>query len=102
HASTAERTAMAIDVLVPTYGTPAPRFVPAPRLATVEGATVGIISNGKHGTVPFFDALGAALREDHGVATVERLTKPNYSAPAGDELIDRARRWQALVAGVGD
>jgi hypothetical protein len=35
-------------------------------------------------------------------AEVVRVTKPNYSAPAGADVFDAAREWQAIVAGVGD
>ncbi len=93
---------MSIDVLDPTFGDDAAEFAPAPRLADLAGATVGIISNGKHGTVPFFDALADELRTRFGVADVVRVVKPNYSAPAGREIMDVAGRWQALVAGIGD
>ncbi len=91
-----------IDVLDPTYGDDTPEFEPAPRLATLRGATIGIVSNGKHGTVPFFDALAAELRTTHGVAEVVRVVKSNYSAPAGPEILDAAGTWHALIAGVGD
>lgn len=91
-----------IDVLDPTYGDDTPEFASAPRLATLDRATIGIISNGKHGTVPFFDALAAELQTTYGVADVVRVTKPNYSAPAGAELLDAASTWHALIAGVGD
>ena len=57
---------------------------------------------GKHGTAPFFDALEAELRRGYGLADVVRVVKPNYSAPAGDEILDHARGWHALVAGIGD
>lgn len=93
---------MGFEVLDPTYGDGAADFERAPRSGDLRGATVGIISNGKHGTKPFFESLGRELRERHGVAEVEYLTKPNYSAPAGDEIFDQARHWQALVAGIGD
>ncbi len=91
-----------IDVLDPTYGESGGAFEPAPRLANLDGATVGIISNGKHGTVPFFDALEAELKETYRVADVVRVVKANYSAPAGDDIIDEARKWHAVVAGIGD
>ena len=91
-----------MEVLDPTYRDGASEFVPAPRLTTLAGVTVGIVSNGKQGTVPFFDALERELRERHGVADVVRVVKPNYSAPAGEEIIDEARQWHALVAGIGD
>ena len=92
---------MTIEVLDPTHGDEPDPFRPAPRLGSLEGAVVGIVSNGKQGTVPFFDALERSLLE-LGAAEVERVTKANYSAPAEPAVMDRARRWQALVAGVGD
>lgn len=100
--STPSDTPGAIEVLDPTYGEEPTEFAPATRPPTLEGATVGIISNGKEGTQAFFDSLENALREHHGVAEVERLTKRNYSAPAGAAIMDRAARWHALIAGVGD
>lgn len=90
-----------ITVLDPTHGQEAIDVSPAQRLATLEGAVIGIVSNGKQGTTPFFDGLAERLGE-LGAAGVERVTKPNYSAPAPREVMDRAARWQALVAGVGD
>jgi hypothetical protein len=91
-----------MEILDPTHEGGAPAFVPAQRLATLEGTIVAILSNGKKGTKPFFDAFANELVEHHGVAEVVRLTKANYSAPAEPGLLGRAERWQALVAGVGD
>lgn len=72
------------------------------RPPSLAGATVGIISNGKAGTRPFFDHLERLLRQEWGVAEVVRRTKRNYSAPAETELIDEAAGWAALFAGIGD
>ncbi len=91
-----------IEVLDPSYAEAAAAFREAERPSTLAGATVGIISNGKRGTAAFFDALEAELVGRHGVAEVVRVVKPNYSAPAGDDVIDAARTWHALVAGIGD
>jgi hypothetical protein len=93
---------MPIEVLDPTYGDDAGEFALAERPVSLEGAIVGVISNGKQGTRAFFDALERELLEDHGVAEIVRETKSNYSAPADAEIMDRAKRWTALVAGVGD
>ena len=68
----------------------------------LEGATVGVISNGKEGTRAFFAAFEKELRQRYGVAQVVLRTKSNYSAPADAALMDEAKRWHALVAGVGD
>jgi hypothetical protein len=93
---------MDIEILDPTYSESAAGLAPAGRPARLAGSTVGIISNGKHGTVAFFDALEAELRQRHDVDEVVRVVKANYSAPAGDDVFDLARRWHAVVAGIGD
>lgn len=93
---------MPFDVLDPTYDETAATLEPAERLSMLEGQVVGIISNGKHNTRPFFAALAGELRDTYGAADVVLVTKPNYSAPAGDDILDRAKQWNALVAGIGD
>jgi hypothetical protein len=93
---------MTIEFLDPGHESDTRNFVPAKRLASLQGATIGILSNGKKGTKPFFDALAKELRERHGIAQVVRLTKSNYSAPAEAALLHDAGKWQALIAGVGD
>jgi len=93
---------MSIEILNPTYEDTAIPFDAAVRLATLQAAVVGVVSNGKQGTTRFFDAFAERLVQEHGVATVERLVKPNYSAPAGDDILDRAAAWNAMVSGIGD
>ena len=93
---------MSIKVLDPSHEDDARAFTPAQRLESLQGATVAIISNGKKGTQPFFDAFERELIDGHGVAKVVRLIKSNYSAPVEPELLNEAERWQALIAGVGD
>ncbi len=93
---------MSIEFLDPTHESEAAHFALAPRLDSLRGATVGVVSNGKQGTHAFFDALERTLVEDHGVAEVVRLRKANYSAPAEARIMDQAPRWDALVAGIGD
>lgn len=93
---------MSIEILDPTYGGGAAPFAMAGRLASLEGRTVGIISNGKKGTRPFFGALERELLETYGVTSVVRLTKSNYSAPADREIMAAAEHWDAAFAGIGD
>ena len=93
---------MSIEFLDPTHEAAAAEFAAPRRLATLAGATVGIVSNGKYGTKPFFDAFERELVERHGVAKVVRRTKSNYSAPADAEIMAEARAWDALIAGIGD
>jgi hypothetical protein len=91
-----------ITVLDPSFDeTPSSLVLPA-RPSTLVGATVGIMSNGKASTRPFFDHLERMLRDEWGVAEVVRRTKSNYSAPAEAELIAEAAEWAVMFAGVGD
>ncbi|MBE90189.1 MAG: hypothetical protein CMM76_12220 [Rhodospirillaceae bacterium] len=93
---------MSLEFLDPTHETAAADFALAGRLPALKGMTVGIISNGKFGTAPFFDAFENELVESYGVAKVVRRTKSNYSAPADPHIMDEAQEWNALVAGIGD
>ena len=91
-----------ITVLRPDHDQAASPLLLARRPVALPGATVGILSNGKANTRPFFDHLEALLRRDWHVAEVVRRTKANYSAPAERTLIDEAARWAVMFAGVGD
>ncbi len=93
---------MPLEILDPTHEGDSAGFQRADRLASLEGKTIAIVSNGKRGTQPFFDALEAEFLDTYRASKVVRLTKSNYSAPAEPELLSEAHRWNALVAGVGD
>ena len=93
---------MTFQVLDPTpEKTPAVGQL-APRLPSLEGRTIGFISNGKEGTKGFFRHLDQMLREEHGVARVVSRTKSNYSAPADDHIVAEIGRWDAVISGIGD
>ncbi len=94
---------MKVTVLDPTFeeAPPVAAALP-PRPRALEGAVVGVISNGKAGTRPFFDHLERLLREEWGVADVVRRVKSNYSSPAEPDLISEAAEWAVMFAGVGD
>jgi len=93
---------MTIRVLDPTAGEPPAGGKLAPRLSTLEGKTVGFISNGKEGTKGFFAHLERILRDEHGVARVVSRTKSNYSAPADKHISDEITQWDAVISGIGD
>ena len=93
---------MTFRVLDPTPEKTAPTGQLAPRLATLKGATIGFISNGKEGTKGFFGHLDRLLREEHGVAEVVYRTKTNYSAPADPPIAAEITKWDAVVSGIGD
>jgi len=93
---------MSIEFLDPTHEADTAVFAPPPRLATLAGTTVGVVSNGKYGTKQFFDAFERELLDRHGVAKVVRRIKSNYSAPADAGIMADAKEWDVLVAGIGD
>jgi hypothetical protein len=93
---------MTLRVLDPTNETAGTGLKPAPRLASLEGKTIGLISNGKEGTKGYFAHLDRMLRADFRVGDVVWRTKPNFSAPAPREIIDDIKTWQAVVTGIGD
>lgn len=93
---------MTLRVLDPTHEMKAAGIQAAARLTSLQGKTVGFITNGKEGTKGYFTHLDRMLREDLGAADVVWRQKTNYSAPADAHIIDEARQWHAAVTGVGD
>jgi hypothetical protein len=93
---------MTFRVLDPTAEKTAPLGQTAPRLDTLQGKTVGFISNGKEGTKGFFRHLEQILREEYGVAMVVSRTKSNYSAPADAPIAAEIKQWDAVISGIGD
>ena len=93
---------MSIRVLNPTNEATASEILPAPRLSTLQGKTVGFISNGKEGTSGFFAHLEKMLYEKYDVANVVLRIKSNYSAPADTYIIDEVKLWDAAISGLGD
>ncbi len=69
---------------------------------SLQGKTVGIITNAKEGTKGYFTHLERLLREEMGVADVVWRTKSNYSAPADAHIVKEITNWHAVFAGVGD
>ena len=93
---------MIFRVLDPTNETREAGGRPAARPSSLQGKTIGFISNGKEGTKGYFTQLERMLHEELGVAEVVWRTKSNYSAPADAHIIDEIGKWQAVVTGVGD
>jgi hypothetical protein len=93
---------MILRVLDPTNEIKAAGVEPAPRLPSLQGRTIGFISNGKEGTKAYFAHLERMLREEFGVGDVVWRTKSNFSAPASAEIVGEIRKWHSVVTGVGD
>jgi hypothetical protein len=93
---------MILRVLDPTNEVQAAGGRQAERLVSLNGKTVGFISNGKEGTKGYFAHLERLLRQEMGVADVVWRTKSNYSAPADAPIVEELTNWHAVFAGVGD
>lgn len=93
---------MAIKFLDPTYKELESYLRVAPRLKSLKGTVIAIISNGKRGTRPFFDFLESELRQHHSVAEIIRITKSNYSTPVDKSLLTDSDRWNGIISGIGD
>lgn len=75
----------------------------APRLASLEGVTVGLLDNYKPNADRFLDFVGRLLRERHGVGDLVPMGKEALSKPAPAELIaGLAARSHVIVTGIGD
>ena len=93
---------MTLQVLDPSSEMSAELGKPAPRLTSLQGKTVGFISNGKEGTVGYFSHLDRMLRDEFGVADVVVRVKSNYSAPADPPIVAEISQWDAVISGLGD
>jgi hypothetical protein len=97
-----EVNSMVFQVLDPSSEAAVASQVAALRLGSLQGKTIGFISNGKEGTRGYFAHLEQLLRDECGVHEVVHRVKSNYSAPADAYIIEEARQWDAAVSGIGD
>lgn len=95
-----ERT---ITIVNPAAEDVTPELALAPRLASLRGARVGLIDNGKHMADGFLGALGERLRQEYGVAGIEHYRKTSPSIPLPPDVVARlVASCDAVVHGVAD
>lgn len=71
---------------------------PAPKLDTLAGKTIGLLDISKPGGNLFLDHLESLLKNRFAVKEVVRITKPTFTKPAPDAVIEHLR--QACCDGV--
>ncbi len=72
-------------------------------LDTLQGKTVGILSNQKVNADEVLDALAAAIQQKHKIAKVIKRTKRIQSQPAPSEVMNNlVNSCDAVIHGVGD
>jgi hypothetical protein len=84
---------MKIILVNPMDETRRARSSPAPRLDSLRGKTVALLDISKPGGKVFLDAIERLLKERHNVERVIRETKPTFTKPAPDEMV------QGLLSG---
>ena len=91
-----------MQVLDPTPEHPAEATPPAPALAALAGARIGLLDNSKIRVDRFCDFVEEILRTEYGVADVVRRRKRNASAPAPDDVLFDLLTCDGLISAVGD
>lgn len=74
----------------------------APRPMDLAGKVIGLLDNNKEQGSLILETLGKALLEKYGAARVVMRSKPHYSKPAAEELINElASEVDVAIAAVG-
>ncbi|HEU4370728.1 MAG TPA: hypothetical protein VFV05_21105 [Methylomirabilota bacterium] len=92
---------MTIRVLDPRLDPDGEPLAIAPAVASLDGATIGLLDNTKIGTARFYDHLETLLRR-HGVREFVRRRKPDLSRPVPHELLDDLAAVDGIISGIGD
>ena len=90
--------------VVPPVGWGSTSTAPAaPRLASLDGMTLGLLSNGKANGVELLEGVAEAIAERYRIARVIRHTKAHPSLPMTDEVASMfAEHAHAVLCAVGD
>jgi hypothetical protein len=92
---------MTIRVLDPRLDPELEPLALAKTLASLDGATIGLLDNAKIGTARFYDRLETLLKQ-HGVREIVRRRKPDSSRPVPRAMLDELAGADAIVSGIGD
>jgi len=75
----------------------------APRLAQLQGATVGLIDNHKRNSDVYLEELGSLLKHQYGVSRVITYRKISQSMPTPADVMDSlSAECDAIVHAVAD
>jgi hypothetical protein len=93
---------MTIRVLDPRLDPELEPLALAKTLASLDGATIGLLDNAKIGTARFYDYVEDILRSRFGVREFIRRRKPDSSRPVPPELLAELSGADAILSAVGD
>jgi hypothetical protein len=92
-----------IDLLDPTAERAAAATAPAPRLAALRGAVIGLLDNGKWNADRLLDAVAEILAREHGAAAGLHRSKPRYNHVVDEAVADElALTSRGVVVAIGD
>ena len=82
---------------------PKRKAVRAPALASLDGARIGVLENGKLNAEEMLNEVAALFVERHGCTVRMLSSKSNASAPASaNTLVKLAQDVDFLITGLGD
>lgn len=92
-----------MQLYAPTSTAPKRKAVRAPALATLDGARIGILENGKLNAEEMLREVAALFVERHGCTVRILGSKTNASAPApSPTLVKVAQDVDFVITGLGD
>jgi hypothetical protein len=81
---------------------PTQRLTTSPRLASLKGARIAVLNNGKPNAAHVVGQLGRYLACRYGAQEPVGAEKPNSSRPFAAEVLDEFRNFDAAIVGIGD
>ena len=81
---------------------PTQRLTTSPRPASLAGARIGVLNNGKPNAAHVVGELGAHLARRFGADDPVAAEKPNSSRAFEADVLDEFRNFDAAIVGVGD
>ena len=92
-----------MQLYAPTSTTPKRKAFRAPVLASLEGARIGILENGKLNAEEMLNEVAALFVQRNGCTVRTLASKSNASAPApSNTLVTVAQEVDFLITGLGD
>jgi len=92
-----------MQLYAPTSTTPKRKAFRAPALASLEGARIGVLENGKLNAEEMLAEVAQLFVQRHGCTIVKLASKKNASAPApANTLAAVAPDVDFLITGLGD
>jgi len=80
-----------------------PQSLAPRRFRTLDGVRLGLMGNTKLNADNVLMAIGDLLKERYAIESVYMRTKPGFSRPAPEELIDEmVEKSDLIITGIGD